>query len=441
MLKLKRGDEFIAHDLIASCLFNSNFWSSYLINSSETNKSNSFESFLIKYFEQMSLNDGDTSQANGAKLEFNYMNTLDDQNQVNMENQTIYINKKFVKNLESVHIYESLGQMKLVYLGSSFLFTERLLEHSRSLCGNSKSSSIKTLFLSRYYTNQFLLNMNWVYAPIVQSLHEIEAKSKLLVNIPKKQNDEIHLNSSSRLISSLVNCLKLIYLLEMYFDGYLDLNMNITQRYINLLYIYMFESEVFLDKQIVTYMYLIYFKYANDKIRSFDKLNFTQKFPGIISFYDFYQQLLNNYDSSSFGDYVFSLYMIVPLQQYLPIKYRVLFWSDYYHLFKFIKFNTKFSKLLIPLNNFIHPNERNLHLIKLYSQCFLEPDQFELVSKSKFSYTILIAHLNSFIFEIVNPIENKIEYEFKKLLIRKFLSSPSQVEFINYYYLFIYFFL
>ena len=75
---------------------------------------------------------------------------------------------------------------------------------------------------------------------------------------------------------------------------------------------------------------------------------------------------MKQYDSTSFGDYLFSLYIIVPLQQNYAVKYRQLFWSDFSHLFKYVKFSSEATKLLIPIQNFVQPYEKSLSMIRLY---------------------------------------------------------------------------
>jgi hypothetical protein len=428
LLKLKRGDEYLAHEILSTFLFNLNFWSLYLnVNSNKVTSAGQSLNFLIKYLEEMSLSSTDQVSED---IEFNYIN-------VNVgQCETIHVSKNVINNLESTHIYESLNQIKLTYLNNGYLFAQRSLEHARMLknvavfsatTNSSSSSEIVNLFTSGGNTNCFLLKPEWIYMPTLTELvkHERSLRAKRDEN-----NPAVAQTSLPKLTSTVVNSLKFIYLMEMYFgQSYLDVHLSFTTRYARLLCVYLFEPDVFLDKQLVTYMYLIYLKFAKDgKKRVLERLDLNQKLDGMISFFDFYQHLLSHYDSTSFGDYVFSLYLIVPLQQCYPIKYRQLFWSDYPHLFKFIRFDSPESKLLLPLANFVQPNEKNLHMIRLYSQVLLDPNDYRLICKSKLAYAILVASLNSFIFEHVNILEHKVEFDFKKLLVKQFMSFGDQVK-------------
>jgi hypothetical protein len=423
MTKFKRGDEYFINDLITSCLFNMNFWSMYLCANQESNNVLlSSANSLTKHFEQMNLLENSSSSK--REIEFSYLNISSSQSEI------IKINEKFLSNLESIQIYENLNQIKFTYIDNNYVTNSHLLEHSNRLNSIFKVSNVATfkvesvpkhLFLSNYYTNKFLLKPDWMFLPIIKQLRQHEIKQKTF----DPQNLETM--NSSRVISRITNCLKYIYLMEVYLDQYLEINVDITLRYVRLLYVYLFDTDVFLDKQIVTFLYLIFFKYSSDKRNLLEKLNLSLKFDNIISFYDFYQYLLTHYDSTSFGNYLFSMYLIVPIQQCYPLRYRQLFYSDYSHLFKFIKFDTKQTKLLIPMRNFLQPSEKNLHLIRLYSQLILDQNDFSLLCDSKFGYTIIVSHLNSFIYEHTNQVERKIEFDFKRLLVTHFMSLQNQV--------------
>ena len=79
------------------------------------------------------------------------------------------------------------------------------------------------------------------------------------------------------------------------------------------------------------------------------------------------------------------------------------------------------------MKNFLEPTEKSLNMIRQYSQILLDSAYFEVAVQSRFAYTILIAHVNSYIFEHANKEENKLEFEFKKLLVGKFLSLGNEV--------------
>ena len=124
-----------------------------------------------------------------------------------------------------------------------------------------------SLLKSKFYSNKALFESDWIYAPVKCYLKKTQNK-----NEPQIRDE----TTTMKTISSISNSLKFIYLLEVYFNDYLDLNLELTVRYVHLLYIYLFESEVFLHKQIETYLYLIYFKLAIDKKCPLEHLKLNQ---------------------------------------------------------------------------------------------------------------------------------------------------------------------
>lgn len=66
-------------------------------------------------------------------------------------------------------------------------------------------------------------------------------------------------------------------------------------------------------------------------------------------------------------------------------------------------------------------------MIRLYSQVLLDSNDFRLVSQSKLAYGILVANLNSFVFEHINKLEHKVEFDFKKLMVKQFLCLNDKV--------------
>lgn len=91
-----------------------------------------------------------------------------------------------------------------------------------------------------------------------------------------------------------------------------------------------------------------------------------------------------------------------------------------------IRFDESSTQLLLSLKRFVNPSERSLHMIRLYTQQLLDPTEFQHVVKSKLGYTIIVAHLNSFLFEHVNQTERRVEFEFKQLLVKRFAAYPSE---------------
>lgn len=213
-----------------------NIWTSFI------NKTN-VDNFLINYFEKLNLN----NQTETA--EFSYLNTNIGQAEV------VKVNATVIKSLEML-IFENLNQIKISYLGT--IINNKLLEHSRRLnvvpnVTTQNQNKLGTLFLSSDYSNHFLLKPDWIYGPI-------KFYGDLIKSMPSDAVLASGVNAT-KIISSVSNALKFIYLLEIYCSDFVERTLDITLRYVHLLHVYLFESEVFLDKQVVTYLYLILLRY------------------------------------------------------------------------------------------------------------------------------------------------------------------------------------
>jgi hypothetical protein len=151
-------------------------------------------------------------------------------------------------------------------------------------------------------------------------------------------------------------------------------------------------------------MYLILLNQLENK--ELDKVNFNMKIPGIISFFDFYQHLLDTYDSVSFGDCLFMLYLLMPLQQYCPLKYRKIFWSQYFHLLKYVKLSANQS-FCYPIENFLRPYETDSEMISVFVNGLFSESP-KLSEMSHFGYLVAVNHVNSFLFDQSN---GQIKYQ------------------------------
>lgn len=160
--RLKPGDEFLLHDLIASCLFNLNFWSGYLTNENSTHSNFDSPNSLIKHL---------------AALKLNEQQTQDD------ESSTIRMDPSSLRSMEVTHIYDRLSQIKLAYLTDECLLKRRSVDHSRQLNeGTAGNGPPKTLFISVRNSIRPILPVDWMFMPVIRAVEavELEKKSNLL---------------------------------------------------------------------------------------------------------------------------------------------------------------------------------------------------------------------------------------------------------------------
>lgn len=60
-----------------------------------------------------------------------------------------------------------------------------------------------------------------------------------------------------------------------------------------------------------------------------DRVKFDQPIPGLHSFSDLYSALLEQFEATSYGDKVFSQYVLLPMMQQQLVTYRKCVWTEH----------------------------------------------------------------------------------------------------------------
>lgn len=97
---------------------------------------------------------------------------------------------------------------------------------------------------------------------------------------------------------------------------------------------------------------------------NYKKLNFTVDLPGLNSFTDLFTAMCEHFCSTSYGDYGFSMTLLVPVAQRHDVHYRKLLWSEHAGLLRYIRL--PLDQLVVPLNEYFYPLEQDTSLIECY---------------------------------------------------------------------------
>ncbi|XP_017882607.1 RNA polymerase II-associated protein 1 isoform X1 [Ceratina calcarata] len=97
---------------------------------------------------------------------------------------------------------------------------------------------------------------------------------------------------------------------------------------------------------------------------NYKKLDFTVDLPGLNSFTDLFTAMCEHFCSTSYGDYGFSMTLLVPIAQRHDVHYRKLLWSEHAGLLRYIRL--PLEQLVVPLNEYFYPLERDTSLIESY---------------------------------------------------------------------------
>ena len=71
------------------------------------------------------------------------------------------------------------------------------------------------------------------------------------------------------------------------------------------------------------------------------QLDFSQPIPGLVSFSDLYQALIQQFEAASYGNEVFAQYVLLPMVQSQPPVYRKLIWMDHRSALNVIRLHPK----------------------------------------------------------------------------------------------------
>lgn len=93
-------------------------------------------------------------------------------------------------------------------------------------------------------------------------------------------------------------------------------------------------------------------------------LNFTTDLPGLNSFTDLFTAMCEHFCSTSYGDYGFSMTLLVPIAQRHDVHYRKLLWSEHAGLLRYLRL--PIDKLVVPLKEYLYPIEDDTSLIESY---------------------------------------------------------------------------
>nr|XP_045012480.1 RNA polymerase II-associated protein 1 [Jaculus jaculus] len=123
-------------------------------------------------------------------------------------------------------------------------------------------------------------------------------------------------------------------------------------------------------------------------------LNLDCPLPGLTSFLDLYASFLDHFEAVSFGDHLFGVLVLLPLQRRFSVTLRLTLFGE--HVGALRALGLPLTQLPVPLECYTGPPEDNLALLQLYFRALvtgaLRPHWCPVL------YVVAVAHINSFIF-------------------------------------------
>lgn len=336
---LQHGDEFLVHDLMSTVVFSPNIWKQG-------------EEAMMSSMESLQLSDA-----------VHLCSVTQEQVSVN---QT---------QLVAATLSE-LVPIRAAYL-QAFSDQQKVAMHSRHRF-LMQALDVQNLVTSS--PTETLLPQDWMYLPLIDLYNRFSSVGADVQNALSKNQ-----------VSMVTSVLRWVYLLER-FQPKVTGSVSVTLRVSRVMCTFLTGNDLFMERTVYLYLAALLREFSTPQL--LDQMNFTEEIPGIVSFYDLYSALLQQYEAVSFGDSLFSCYILLPVQQKHDIQLRKALWTEHQAMLRCMRLPLK--EIPLPLDRFLNPEESDVELIRLYFQ--------NLLSKrlqphwSPLLYVIAVHHVNRFIY-------------------------------------------
>ncbi|XP_012214990.2 RNA polymerase II-associated protein 1 [Linepithema humile] len=187
--------------------------------------------------------------------------------------------------------------------------------------------------------NQAAMPKDWLFLPLVH----IYNKCKNDVKVQGEEWDDVSIVLSLALV--------LPDLME---------KLPPTVRFSRLVLVYLCDT-VYLSENVSTLLVNV----VSSLLRRYHtRLDFQTELPGLSSFTDLFTALCEHFYSSSYGDDGFAMALLVPVAQRHDAHYRKLLWSEHAAALRYLKLPVE--KLMVPLKEYLYPEENDVSLIESY---------------------------------------------------------------------------
>jgi len=129
---------------------------------------------------------------------------------------------------------------------------------------------------------------------------------------------------------------------------------------------------------------------------------------------------MDQYSAESYGDYLFSVYLVIPLAMSQPLAYRRALWTDKSDILQLIRLTPEH---IAPwsVSRFLDPPETDVSVLMAYFKSVAEG----VVTKSKndLLYTIAAGHIKQLLGRVDEDMEGELS-RFKKFVEGEFNKNP-----------------
>ncbi|NWT00631.1 RPAP1 protein, partial [Mionectes macconnelli] len=259
-----------------------------------------------------------------------------------------------------VHLQPTLMRSQASYQGRNYLIQSMLLPEVRGP----------------------ILPSDWPFFPLISLYNKVtnaETHGAVLNSLPLD------------LINTVTWNLQWVLLLETWRAKTLQ-SIPTAAKLARLMCVFLTGSDLFLEAPIHRYTAALLSVYCQPK--TLDSLNLDAPLPGLASFHDLYINLLEQFEGVSFGDPLFGVFVLLPLQKRFSVHLRLSVFGEHTNILRAL--GVPLQQFPVPLERYTSPPEDNLNLLRLYFRTLVTGALRH--TWCPVLYVVAVAHVNSFIF-------------------------------------------
>ncbi|ETE67747.1 RNA polymerase II-associated protein 1, partial [Ophiophagus hannah] len=274
-----------------------------------------------------------------------------------------------ISSLPSCGVLLEEAYQQLPLIQSCFLFHFTYLEpaliHSRNVY-QGRTHLVRSMLLPE--VNGPILPSDWLFLPLISLYNKTTVAGTQWATESPLPLD---------LVNMVTRNLQWILLLETWRPQILQ-GIPIAAKLARLMCVFLTGSDLFLEGPVHCYTAALLSLYCQSKV--FESLNLDVPLPGLASFHDLYISLLEQFESVSFGDPLFGVFVLLPLQRHFSSQLKMAF--------------------PLPLERYLSPPEDNLNLLNQYFHALVTGTLQQ--HWCPVLYVVAVAHVNTFIFSQEN---------------------------------------
>ncbi|XP_051647315.1 RNA polymerase II-associated protein 1 isoform X1 [Manacus candei] len=274
--------------------------------------------------------------------------------------------------------YQNLPSIRSCYL-SHFVHLQPTLMHSQASY-QGRNYLIQSMLLPE--VRGPILPSDWPFFPLISLYNKVtnaETHGAVLNSLPLD------------LVNTVTWNLQWVLLLETWRDKTLQ-SIPTAAKLARLMCVFLTGCDLFLEAPIHHYTAGLLSVYCQPK--ALDSLNLDAPLPGLASFHDLYRSLLEQFEGVSFGDPLFGVFVLLPLQKRFSVHLRLSVFGEHTNILRAL--GVPLQQFPVPLKRYTSPPEDNLNLLRLYFRTLVTGALRH--AWCPVLYVVAVAHVNSFIF-------------------------------------------